>query len=65
MARILVLDDDPAIARLYALWPGSTHEITVMTVASEVLSRSEEGEGQVMKGSWSVTTSSSGHRTCR
>jgi CheY-like chemotaxis protein len=44
MARILVLDDDPAIARLYALWLGSEHEITVMTVASDALARMQAGE---------------------
>jgi two-component system, NtrC family, sensor kinase len=44
MARILVLDDDPAISRLYALWLGSAHEITVMNTASDALARIQAGE---------------------
>jgi CheY-like chemotaxis protein len=44
MARILVLDDDPAISRLYALWLGSRHDITVMTVAFDALARIQAGE---------------------
>jgi CheY-like chemotaxis protein len=44
MARILVLDDDPAIARLYALWLGSEHEFTVMTTPSDALARTQAGE---------------------
>jgi len=44
MARILVLDDDPAISRLFALWLGSEHEVTVMSSASDVLARVQAGE---------------------
>jgi CheY-like chemotaxis protein len=43
MARILVLDDDPAISRLYALRLGPRHDITVMTSAPEALARIQAG----------------------
>ena len=44
MARILIIDDDPAISRLYALWLGSAHAITVMKTASEALTSIQGGQ---------------------
>jgi len=44
MARILVVDDDPAISRLYALWLGSGHEVAVATAGAGALARIQGGE---------------------
>ncbi|MGD0529801.1 MAG: response regulator [Polyangiaceae bacterium] len=44
MARILVLDDDPAISHLYARWLGDQHEVLVQNDSGAALAAIEAGQ---------------------